>query len=198
MTRTKTLVLRQFEECSKELQEKILNKHRDIETEYWGCHMDEYDEYYIHTLEEQGFMNPKIRYDLSCCQGSGASFTCNNIDLDVLLKDVEIPHKTAILDIINTYYGLKVEENSNWRYMHKNTCSITTDTSLMRDLPLIEKAIDKVIDIIEEKRLQACDTLYEQLEKDYEYLESDECVRETLIANEYYFDEEGNIDYPND
>lgn len=198
MTRTKTLVLRQFEECSEELQKKILDKHRDIESEFWGCQMHEFSDLYIRTLKEQGFINPNTRYDLSCCQGSGASFTCNNIDLDVLLKDVEIPHKQTLINILEEYCEVKVEESADWRYAHKYSCRLTFNYPSSKDLPLLNKAIDKVIDIIEEKRLQACDTLYEQLEKDYEYLESDGCVRETLIANEYYFDEEGNIDYPND
>jgi len=198
MTRTKTLVLRQFEECSKELQEKILDKHRDIDSEFWGSNMDEFSDLYIRTLEEQGFMNPKIRYDLSCGQGSGASFTCNSIDLDALLKNVEIPHKQALINILKEYCEVKIEENASWSYMHKHSCLVSFNYPSSKDLPLLDRAVDKVIDIIEEKRLQACDTLYEQLENDYEYLESDECIKETLIANEYYFDEEGNIDYPND
>jgi hypothetical protein len=180
------------------LQKKILDKHRDIESEFWGCRMDEYDEYYTIHLEEQGFINPKIRYDLSCCQGSGASFTCDSVDIDVVLKDVEIPHKQTLIDILKEYCEVKVEKDVNCRYTHEYSCGVTFNYPSNKDLPLLDKAIDKVIDIIEEKRLEACSTLYEQLEKDYEYLESDECIRETLIANEYYFDENGNIDTPND
>lgn len=198
MTRTKTIVLRKFEECNEELQEKILDKHRDIESEFWGCRMDEYDEYYTIHLEEQGFINPKIRYDLSCCQGSGASFTCDSVDIDVVLKDVEIPHKQTLIDILKEYCEVQVITNGNWMYMHEHSCGVAFEYPSNKDLPLLDKAIDKVTDIIEEKRLEACGTLYEELEKDYEYLQSNEHIKEALIANDYYFDENGNIDYPND
>lgn len=46
-----------------------------------------------------------------------------------------------------------------------------------------------VIDIYED----FCKKLYEELEEEYEYLNSDEVVDETIISNGYYFDEDGNI-----
>ncbi len=38
-----------------------------------------------------------------------------------------------------------------------------------------------------------CKDLYRKLEKEYDYLTSDEAVKETLIDNDYKFDEEGNL-----
>lgn len=38
-----------------------------------------------------------------------------------------------------------------------------------------------------------CKDLYRNLEKEYDHLTSDESVKETLISNDYEFDEEGNI-----
>lgn len=37
------------------------------------------------------------------------------------------------------------------------------------------------------------DWIYEQLEKAYDYRTSDEAVEESIIANEYEFDENGSI-----
>ncbi len=40
---------------------------------------------------------------------------------------------------------------------------------------------------------ELCKDLYRSLEKEYDYLTSDEAVKETLIDNDYKFDEEGNL-----
>ena len=40
---------------------------------------------------------------------------------------------------------------------------------------------------------ELCKDLYSKLEKEYDYLTSDEGVKETLIDNDYKFDEEGNL-----
>jgi hypothetical protein len=40
---------------------------------------------------------------------------------------------------------------------------------------------------------ELCKDLYRSLEKEYDYLTSDESVKETLIDNDYKFDKEGNI-----
>ena len=47
--------------------------------------------------------------------------------------------------------------------------------------------------ILEEARDQAR-KIYRELEKENNYLMTDESITETLIANEYYFTEEGKID----
>ena len=44
---------------------------------------------------------------------------------------------------------------------------------------------------IEDKRLELCKYFYNTLEKDYYYLQSDECIKETIIANEYEFLKDG-------
>ena len=49
-----------------------------------------HDSYYL-SIENAGFKNPKIYYDLSCSQGSGACFDSNELDFNTLLKDVIVP-----------------------------------------------------------------------------------------------------------
>ena len=45
---------------------------------------------------------------------------------------------------------------------------------------------------IELKRLNLCREFYSILEKDYCSLESDECVKEAIIANDYEFLKDGS------
>lgn len=53
--------------------------------------------------------------------------------------------------------------------------------------------IDELEDKVTEYIRGICKDLYRDLEKEYDDLTSDESVKETLISNDYEFDEEGNI-----
>ena len=52
---------------------------------------------------------------------------------------------------------------------------------------------DKLEDTVTEHIRGLCKDLYRRLEKEYDLLTSDDSVKETLIDNDYKFDEEGNI-----
>lgn len=52
---------------------------------------------------------------------------------------------------------------------------------------------DKLEDAVTEYIRGLCKDLYRNLEKEYDFLTSDEAVKETLIDNDYQFDEEGNL-----
>ena len=99
--KTKTIILRQFKECSKELQETILNNYRDINVEDVSIY--ENNDIHMQNLADKGFLNPTVYYDLSCCQGSGACFVCSEFELNLLLEDLEIKHKTWLINIIKNY-----------------------------------------------------------------------------------------------
>ena len=52
---------------------------------------------------------------------------------------------------------------------------------------------DKLEDQVTEYVRGLCKDLYRGLEKEYDHLTSDESVKETLIDNDYQFDEDGNV-----
>ena len=52
---------------------------------------------------------------------------------------------------------------------------------------------DKLEDTVTEYIRGLCKDLYRSLEKEYDHLTSDEAVKETLVDNDYEFDEEGNL-----
>ena len=53
--------------------------------------------------------------------------------------------------------------------------------------------MEKLEDSITEAYHDECDEIYRKLEKEYDYLVSDESVKETLLANDWEFDEFGKI-----
>lgn len=191
--KTKTIILRQFQECSKELQETILNNYRDINVE--DVNIYENNDTHMQNLADKGFLNPTVYYDLSCCQGSGACFVCSEFELNLLLENLEIKHKTWLINIIKNYCEIELKENhlANF-YTHENTVNFDIITYFQKDFKRIEKHIDIIKNYIEKIRLEACRELYNNLSNDYDFLRSDEQVKETLIANEYYFNEQGKIE----
>ena len=181
-------------EENKELKEKVLDKHRYINVEDYS--LTEFNEGYNIFLNEHGFLNADISYDVSCCQGSGACFDCKEFDLNLLLKDFDIKHKQWLINIIQDYAEIEIKTNSfGTHYCHSNT----------RDLNIyfydrgfhshnrIDREIQRIAEYLETLRKDLSDELYDMLQKDYDYQISDEAVMETLEANDYEFDESGRI-----
>jgi len=190
---TKTIELRQFEECSKELQEKILEKHYDINLDF---SLTDYNDTYTLMIEEQGFLNPEISYDLSYCQGSGACFDCTEFDFDKLLKNYKIKHKSWILSILKNYCQGRITRNYYATYYeHENTRDFQLELYDNFTHPRIEKTMQDVRTYIEHLRYDTAHKVYKALQEEYDYLSSPEAIKETLIANDYYFNEQGEIDY---
>jgi hypothetical protein len=148
------------------------------------------DDIYIETLKEQGFLNPEISYDLSYSQGSGASFTCTELDYDILLKEYTGKHKNWLISILKHYGEIKIERCYSCHYVHENSCNTELYEYTQYNYSRIIDELENIRKYIEYKRLEACSTLYDQLEAEINWLTSDECIKEILIANDYYFNPE--------
>lgn len=204
MVKHKVIELRTFDECSPELQKKILDRYRNFETEgSWMAEMicDSMSE----TLYKvYGFKctSEDIYYDVSCNQGSGASFTCYDFDWEKLLKDLDIKHKKWWCAYLGSC-GMKiVSYNHNFyhNYCHSMTKHWDTGDCKLEYMysstvyPYLSKEFEKILEYLEEIRLKACDELYKTVEADYEYYESDEYLSQLFTDNEYLFNDEGEID----
>lgn len=201
MIKHKVIELRSFDECSPELQKKILDKYRYWETEgSWIVDMECDSMAYI-LDSEYGFKctAKDINYDVSYCQGSGASFTCDEFDWNKLLDGLDIKHKKWWIHYLDSC-GMKIVKH-DYHYSHEMTKHWDTgycdlDYTYSDDkYPHLSKEFDKIMKHLEDIRLKACGKLYEAVKADYEYYESDEYLSELFTDNEYLFNEEGEIDY---
>lgn len=201
MIKHKIVELRTFDECSPELQKKILDKYRYWETE-GSWIVDMVTDYTSEMLDnEYGFKctAKDIEFDVSYRQGSGASFTCYDFDWEKLLKDLEIKHKKWWCKYLDSC-DMKIVSNDS-HYCHSMTKHWDTGdcdldyTSADKKYPHLSKDFDKIIEHLEDIRIKACGELYDGVKADYEHYESDEYLSEMFIENEYYFNEKGEIDY---
>lgn len=170
-----------LEDFSPKIQEKIIDKYRDINVDH---------DWWEYTYEDMknilgilGFDYVEISFSGFSSQGDGASFTgyFKPAKKSELKHRVKVLHKDYAPDF--PVFGfeqmefseeeledsLKIERIDS-RYSHENT--VTTDNE---DLKEFVRNFSHYI--------------YRQLEREYDYLTSDEAVRETIEANEYEFDE---------
>ncbi len=140
---------------------------------------------------------PRIAFTGFWSQGDGASFECyysyrRNASAKIRSyapQDIKL-HETAdaLLAIQRrNFYQLRAEASHRGYYYHEYCMSISVE----RDSPTYQDMTADAEEIVIEALRDLARWLYRQLEREYEYLSSDEAVDETIIANEYTFTEAG-------
>jgi len=182
-----------FDELSKEVQEKVLDKNRHWNVEFfdWWCNV--YDDY-KERLEAVGFEDPKIWFSGFSSQGDGACFDAT-VDSEKLVKFfIEAGHDKYKKLLRIAYNNIQITINSHGsNYSHERCRYINLELNNYRECPRLEKLVNEFEEDVEQLRLDFSREIYRSLETDYEWLTSDECVKESLEANEVEFKEDGSI-----
>ena len=147
----KTYKIKTFDEFSADEQAEIIERHRYINVDN-GFLLTEWDDSYYLSIENAGFKNPKIYYDLSCCQGSGACFDSKDLDFNVLLKDFNCKHKQWILNLLNdgNYISIKIKQNHYANhYTHSRTRYISLSYGGNNICKRLENILKDKLDVIE-------------------------------------------------
>jgi hypothetical protein len=188
-----------FDELSKETQEKAIDKNRDMNVNYdwWDCTYDDFKE-----NNNEYFHIDRIYFSGFWSQGDGAMFEYSSLPdrlMDIFIDGLDLtPMRKGWLrnNIAVSGYG-----KQRGHYYHENSCThsiywevdngdLHYDRSLYQWLMSFENDFeDFVIDYYKD----LCLNLYKDLETEYNYLTSDEVIKESLIENDYEFDINGNI-----
>ena len=184
--RTVRTKIYKFEELSKEAQREAIQNFRNINNsdDFW---FDAILEGFKERLETIGFYNATIQFSGFWSQGDGLCFDAK-IDASKFATTI---NEKRVCNLINECFidEFTIEKTSFANhYSHEKTRYI--DYSICNGNNLNEE-LKKLSNKIELKRLDLCREFYSILEKDYYFLESDECVKETIIANEYEFLKDG-------
>lgn len=178
-----------------EVKEKAIEKNRYINVDFdeWSaCIIEKWNE----KLEKIGFCNTAIYFSGFSSQGDGACFDNDSyhFDLNLLLKNVDLTdEEREKIYSLKGNFDLTIERSHNGGlYCHENTRYINIDCFYIEDEE--EKSLlNKFEKLLEELRESLCIQIYEDLEKEYYYLTSDDSIYETLQANDYYFESNGDI-----
>lgn len=85
------------------------------------------------------------------------------------------------------FYRLQVTVTQSGHYYHSGTMRF--DVARTDDIDVSESDIDTVSEALRD----FADWIYSQLESQWDYLNSDECIEDMIAANEYEFTESGDI-----
>lgn len=191
--KTHTIETFKFVELSEEAQENALDANRDWNTygaEWWDGVYDDAKE----IGKILGITIEKIYFSGFCSQGDGACFEgeygyakgARKAIREYAPKDEELHSIADTLQEIQRpcFYGLYAYVTHVSHYQHSGCTAIDVreDEYGFEDLPSGDLA---------QCLREFMDWIYQALERECEYLESDEVVKESLIANEVEFTADG-------
>lgn len=186
-----------FEELSPEAQAKAIKKEIQHQYEFMDLYM--FNEDANEQIKDAGFINPILSYSLSCSQGDGLSFKADRYNkLAELFVEVLGPgkEKTAKLLADNCTQIFK-GNTGHYCYAHRNQVDLYlenyTSSINVVNTNNIDKCIAEVLTRLENIYLDLCAKLEKQGYSEIEYLTSEECAKENLIANEIEFTADGKI-----
>ena len=179
--KTKEIQLFKFEELSVEVQAKLVEKNGDINV-YDDWHSDSLEDFKTE-LAEEGFTDATISYSGFWSQGDGLSFDAT-IDID---KFAETSSEKRIAKLINNgdldNYTICRNSYAN-HYSHSRTRYVDKPYFHSNKHINLEAIVDALEEKINNKRLELCEKYYRALEKEYDGLQTEESIIETLIDND--------------
>jgi hypothetical protein len=183
-----------------ELLEKVLDKNRHIDVEsgmdWWDC------VYYDFISSNKHFNVKDIMFSGFWSQGDGAMFEYDYINdeiVDEFIASLSItPMRKGWLKNNANFYGKGKHQG---HYQHENCCNHSIGVEVDNGDILygsnfrnwIDSFDNSFFDFVVDKYKDMCRELYRDLEKSYDYLTSDQSVADTLEANDYEFNINGEI-----
>ena len=184
-----------WEELSQEQRLKILDMNRDIDLDMLTS------EDIIWELSEAGnkvadagFLNPEFEYCYSYSQGDGACFDCEMFNWELLLEDLDIPHKKFFIKYLeegtNIDYGIRRPNASYaYHYSHERCRKFFIDAQYGWPSRVCE-IYEKIEQHIETKRLDLCRVAFTDICNAIDWAQSDEHLMERFQYCDYYYRED--------
>ena len=218
MPRNKVTEIFKYEELSDSAKQKArewyLGQDGGLDYEWWDSVYDDFEEVCkilgvelstspVRLMGGGTRQKPDIQFSGFWSQGDGASF--NGVfrgELDMVEKikeyaplDTDLHNIAACLfvDFVQPYNATcRVDITTSGRYSHSHTMRFEFneyETSEGEWEPMEDRGREEVV---ENNLRWLADWLYRRLEKEHDWLTSDEVAAENIIANDYEFDEYGS------
>ncbi len=186
-----------FEELSPEAQARAIKT--EIQRQYEYLELDTFNEDAKEQIKDAGFINPVLSYSLSYSQGDGLSFKADGFNkLTDLFIEVLGPGKEKTAKLLadnctvilkgNTGHYCYAKRDQIDLYIENYTSSINVTNT-----DRIDEVVSKALRLLEDIYLDLCKKLEKQGYSEIEYLTSEECAKENLIANDVEFTADGKI-----
>jgi hypothetical protein len=176
------------------LKEKVLDKYHDINVVFDGWYVGVYEDW-IEDLKNYGFEDVKIYFSGFWSQGDGACFISKDINLTLLAEKLNFSTREInIIKALQEQGYIYSELTHNSQYYHEySTCFVIYDGYTRATWKRILKIVARLESAIKNLIIRLSKGIYRDLQKEYEYLTSENAILETLEINDYEFTEDGNI-----
>jgi len=184
----KKIKLYTFEELSEEAKERALEEAPDLTDWdwYWGIEEDFKEKMY----KMYGCSVDNIYFSGFYSQGDGAGFS-GDIYMGDYLKKTRRKHLYPNLSKYLKYYNTHIKIGSG---REENEYSMTfEDEGCFTDSEKQGEEYDELLEEIVETCREEARNLYRELEEEYDYLTSEENIRDYYMANEVLFYEDGRL-----
>lgn len=187
-------------ESESSITPKTLDRYRYINVDHidWW---DSIEECYKEDMKEQGVYVSDMYFSGFCSQGDGACFKGHLDDVSLFLeKNFKPDDYPMIRKLLDSGGSLKFSVEHSGHYYHENCTRFYIEADRLEycvDMPtdfheqIVEqwdKDLDNEIVDFEKQSVEIFKNymreLYRKLEQEYDYLTTDEAVRETIIAND--------------
>lgn len=208
--KTKTIELPTFKQLTTDEQAQVIKNYYYINVDCNWWHDDIIENFKDRISREYPFFeNIKVYFSGFCSQGDGACFDAGINSSEFMrwiLKQEKINAKTinTICNMIeqgqidfnpgiykNSYANHYCHEKTRYIEIIDLDCDYIENKKLKTKYePMLLNIVDKEQANINEWYRGLCYDLYSELQKAYEYITSEEAIKETFIANEYTFNRE--------
>lgn len=200
--RTQEITIFSFEELTPKAQQRAIEKNRDINVNF-----ENWSELIIEegtkTALAAGFTIKQIYFSGFWSQGDGAMFEYIGLEGETLKNEfieglnLSDMRKNWLKDSVYASAGGR----HSGRYYHENSCNHSIyweiDSADLQYLgpfyDLLKSYAEQFEEFIIEKYKNLCRDIYKNLSNYYDELISDECIKDTLIANDYEYTQEGDL-----
>lgn len=180
-----------FDELGQEAQKTALESFRDINVDSDGWSEDVIENF-KNKLEALGYENITVYYSGFWSQGDGACFI-GRVDLTKWLKAHKLANKYRALYNDTEAYSINITHQSH--YYHATSTTVEDGYYSSGKSEKSEKQFAEVVGLIEAEREELGNALYKELEQEYDFLTSDEVIKDTILVNEYQFLADGKRSY---
>ena len=181
-----------FNELSEDAKIKAIEdaQNAQINTDY-DWHQFIVEDFKEKMYKQYGIDVSNVYFNGFYSQGDGACFEGNVNIYEYLKQTKQLTRYKSILKYVKEYLpNINIKQSGH--YYHSKSMTFT-DNYFFEASETIQNVLYEIMDEIIEICEEESDTLYRELEDEYQRIVSDEAIADTLIANEYYFTEDGTM-----
>lgn len=184
----KNITVYTIDELSADVQKKVVELNYDIELqdEWYQFIYENWNE----QLTEKGYSDINIRFSGFGSQGEGASFTAN-VDVINFMKRYKLANKYRALFNAAKNGDAKIQIVRQRIYQYANPSTIYACEYCDHLTDKEQEQINEVLNLVTEEARSLSHAIHEDLQKEFDYLTSDERVMEALRRNKCYFSKTG-------